>query len=91
MNSGDILLFKGESGISRLIAWATNSRYSHVAVCVSSQMNLAIEAQTRGGVRARDIRDIKENYDIYRVKQGNNYDLNGSSKNLNKPGKAART
>ena len=50
---GDILLFKGESGISKLIAWGTNSTYSHVAVCVSPEMNLAIEALTRGGVRAR--------------------------------------
>lgn len=78
MNPGDILLFKGERGISRLIAWATNSKYSHVAVCVSPQMNLAIEAQTRGGVMARDIRQIKESYDVYRVKEGHDYDLNGA-------------
>jgi len=78
MNSGDILLFKGEGGLSRLIAWGTGSEYTHVAVCVSSQMNLAVEAIAGGGVRAIDIRQIKENYDVYRVKQGNNYDLDGA-------------
>lgn len=76
MKPGDILLFKGNDGISKLIAWGTNSKYSHVAICVSSEMNLAIEAITRGGVRARDIREIKEKYDIYRVKEDYSYDLN---------------
>jgi uncharacterized protein YycO len=75
MRAGDILLFKGESGISRLIAWGTNSKYSHVAVCVSPEMNLAIEALTRGGVRARDIRKIDREYDIYRVTEETPYDL----------------
>jgi len=78
MNSGDILLFKGEDGFSRLIAWGTNSVYTHVAICVSPQMNLAIEAIAGGGVRAIDIREIKENYDVYNVKEGNNYDLNAT-------------
>jgi uncharacterized protein YycO len=78
MKSGDILLFKGEDGISRLIAWGTNSRYSHVAVCVSAEMNLAIEAIAGGGVRAIDTRQIKERYDVYRIKESNNYDLNGA-------------
>jgi hypothetical protein len=57
MQPGDILLFKAEKDWgSRLIAWGTNSPYAHVAICVSPEMNLAIEAMTRGGVRARDIR-----------------------------------
>jgi len=47
MNPGDILLFKGEDGISRLIQWGTGSKYSHVAICVSQEMNLAIEAMAR--------------------------------------------
>ncbi len=75
MQAGDILLFKGEDGISKIIQWGTNSRYSHVAVCVSPQMNLAIEAITRGGVRARNIKAIKQEYDIYRVKEEYPYDL----------------
>ena len=74
MKPGDILLFKGESGISRLIRWGTNSKYSHVAVCVSEKMNLAIEAITRGGVRARDIRKITQPYDVYRIKESYNLD-----------------
>ena len=79
MRAGDILLFKAEKDIfSRMIAWGTNSRYSHVAVCVSPGMNLAIEAMTRGGVRARDIRRIAHDYDIYRVKDGHFYDLDGT-------------
>ena len=47
MQAGDILLFKAENNIfSKLIAWGTNSTYSHVAVCVSADMNLAFEAMT---------------------------------------------
>ena len=75
MQDGDILLFKGEDGISRLIQWGTNSKYSHVAVCVSPEMSLAVESITGGGVRARDIGQIKSEYDIYRVKEGYSYDL----------------
>ncbi|MBN1354080.1 MAG: hypothetical protein JW994_05395 [Candidatus Omnitrophica bacterium] len=75
MRAGDILLFKGEDGISKIIAWGTGSEYSHVAICVSDGMNLAIEAITRGGVRARDVRNIKSAYDIYRVKESYVYDL----------------
>lgn len=76
MQAGDILLFKGEKGISKLIQWGTGSKYSHVAVCVSPGMNLAIEAIAGGGVRARDIRIIKEGYDVYRIKEENVYNLN---------------
>ncbi|UCG35091.1 MAG: hypothetical protein JSW17_06290, partial [Candidatus Omnitrophota bacterium] len=76
MQAGDILLFKAESNIfSKLIAWGTNSTYSHVAVCVSPEMDLAIEAMTRGGVRARDIRKIKSAYDVYRVKEEFAYNI----------------
>ena len=88
MNPGDILLFKSEGGISRLISWGTGSRYTHVAVCVSCDMHLAIEAATRGGVRARDVRRINTPYDIYRIKAGYPYDLNKAIsclvENLNK-------
>ena len=76
MKAGDILLFKAEKDLlSKLIAWGTNSTYSHVAVCVSPEMNLAIEAMTRGGVRARDIRKIEQNYDVYRIKEDHAYSL----------------
>ena len=75
INPGDILLFKGEGGISKLIAWGTDSEYSHVAVCVAPEMNLAIEAITRGGVRARDIRKIKREYVVYRIREGHPYNM----------------
>ena len=76
--SGDILLFKpGGDFLSRVIAWGTNSPYSHVAVCVSSEMNLAIEANTRGGVRAIDLRRIKREVDVYRIKEGQEFKLDG--------------
>ena len=79
MQAGDILLFKAEDDfLSRIIAWGTNSKYSHVAVCVSAEMNLAIEALTRGGVRARDIRQIKQQVDVYRVKSEQEYNLTGT-------------
>ena len=73
MRSGDILLFKGRGLISKAIQWGTNSKYSHVAVCVNAEMNLLIEAQ--GKVRAADIRTMKD-YDIFRIKKGHKYSLN---------------
>jgi len=69
MKTGDILLFKGEDGMSNVISWGTGSVYSHVAVCVSPEMNLAIEAMAWKGVRARDIRKIPERYDVFRIKE----------------------
>ena len=72
MRAGDILLFKRNTGISKLIAWGTNSPYTHVAICVNADMNLAIEAQ--GRVRGQDVRKMA-NYDLFRVKQGYPYDL----------------
>ena len=75
MKTGDIILFKAEKDIfSMLIAWGTNSKYSHVAVCVSPELDLAIEAITHGGVRARSIARISANYDVYRVKKQFFYD-----------------
>lgn len=56
----------------------TNSKYAHVAVCVSPEMHLAIEAMTKGGVRARDTRQIKQDYDVYRVKEKAGLDLDGT-------------
>ena len=77
MNPGDILLFKAEKDIlSRLIAWGTDSLYSHVAICVNADLDIAIEAMTRGGVRARDIKRITGMYDVFRVRPENQYDLN---------------
>lgn len=75
MQAGDILLFKGEAGLAKLIQWGTGSKYSHVAVCVSPEMNLAIESMAGGGVRGRDVRGIWQEYDVYRIKEGNVYDL----------------
>ncbi len=76
MKSGDILLFRGEKGISKIIAWGTGSLYSHSAICVNSEMNLAIESIAGWGVRARDIRQIKAKYDVFRVKGEYGFDLN---------------
>jgi hypothetical protein len=70
IKAGDIILFKpGGDLFSRIIAWGTQSTYSHVAVCVSSEMNLAIEANTRGGVRAIDLRKINRELDVYRIRE----------------------
>jgi hypothetical protein len=75
---GDIILFRpGGDLLSRIISWGTNSDYSHVAICVSFEMNLAIEANTKGGVRAIDLRKITRKFDIYRIKQEYNYNLDG--------------
>jgi len=78
MKPGDIILFKpGGDLFSRIIAWGTKSLYSHVAVCVSPEMNLAIEANTKGGVRAIDLRNIKREVDIYRIKDNYKFKLDG--------------
>jgi len=78
LRAGDILLFKGERGFSKLIAWGTGSEYTHVAICVSPKMRLAIEAMSGYGVRARDIQEIKTSFDIYRIKAEYIYDLDGT-------------
>ncbi len=77
MKAGDILLFKAEKkfSVSWLIAWGTNSVYSHVAVCVAPELDIAIEAMTKGGVRARAISEIPAVYDVYRIREGSRYDL----------------
>ena len=72
---GDMLLFKGEDGMSKIISWGTGSPYSHIAVCVSPHMNLAIEAIAGGGVRARDMRQITEAFDVYRISEKHPYNL----------------
>ena len=57
MKAGDILLFKAERHFfSKIIAWSTDSKYSHVAIWASPEMNLAKEAIAKGGVRPRDIK-----------------------------------
>ncbi|MFH1798010.1 MAG: hypothetical protein ABH844_01515 [Candidatus Omnitrophota bacterium] len=80
MKAGDILLFKAEKKFSASwwIAWGTDSKYSHVAVCVSPEMGLAIEAMNGSGVRARDIRKISQGYDVFRVKEEYQYNLDGA-------------
>jgi len=78
LKPGDIILFKpGGDLFSRIIAWGTKSPYSHVAICVSPKMNLAIEANTRGGVRAIDLRKITREIDIYRIKEEHQFELEG--------------
>ena len=77
MQPGDILLFKAETDLfSRLIAWGTNSIYSHVAVCVAPNMALVIESMVWHGIRAIDIRKTDgTRYDVYRIKENHHYDL----------------
>ena len=77
LKPGDILLFKGEKDpLSKIIAWGTNSKYSHVAVCVSPTMALVIEAMIWHGIRAIDLRKIEEErYDVYRVREDFSYNL----------------
>jgi uncharacterized protein YycO len=69
----DILLYRGTGFVSRLIQWRTKSVYSHVAVVVGTDMNLAIESNTgsQAGVRALDLRklDVKA-VDAFRVQPG---------------------
>lgn len=72
----DILLYKGDSFVSKLIKWNTNSLYSHVSVVVDGEMNLAIESNTgsQSGVRALDLRKLKaSDIDVFRVKAAGSY------------------
>ena len=83
MQAGDILLFKkGVHFWESIIAWGTNSKYCHVAVCIDPEMDLAIEAMAGSGVRARDIRLIPNEYDIYRIKEIYRYNLNSTISHL---------
>lgn len=51
IQAGDILLFKAEKDfLSKIIAWGTNSKYSHVAICVSPEMNLAMRPLSWGEI-----------------------------------------
>ena len=68
IQSGDILLCKGNSFVDRLIKWGTKSVYSHVSVVASAALGLVIEAIPAGGVRAISIKNYKTKYDIYRIK-----------------------
>ena len=67
----DILLYQGTSLTSRLIRWGTKSPYSHVAVVVHREMNLAIESNTghQAGVRALDLRKLDgEKIHVFRIR-----------------------
>jgi len=88
IQSGDIIFFQKKSITEKLIGWGTNSKYAHVAICISPELDLAIEAHGAGGVRAIDMRQIKHKMDIYRVKPVYIYDtealLRFLIRNLNK-------
>lgn len=74
----DILLYKGTDWLSRLIEWKTESLYSHVAIVVEPEMNLAIESNTgsQSGVRALDLKQLDEKtLDVFRVKSQFSFDL----------------
>ena len=77
LKDGDILLCKSNDFISRLIKWGTSSDYSHVAIVASAELGLIIEAVPAGGVRAIYAGNYKTPYDIYRIKEGYNYNLVG--------------
>lgn len=74
---GDILLCSGRDLISKLIGWGTKSKYSHVAIVASADLELIIEAIPAGGVRAISIEYFKESYDIYRIKPGQFFNNTG--------------
>jgi len=78
MKTGDILLFRAEGDfLSKIIAWGTNSLYSHVAVCISDDGKLIIDARTRGGVKKRNTDEIEVAYNVYRIKPAYQYNSKG--------------
>lgn len=63
MQTGDILFFKGQSVISKIIAKATGSPYTHVAIALSD--TLILEADRFINVRIREIKDTE----VYTVRR----------------------
>jgi len=72
----DILLFPPSNWIGRIIAWSTDSAFCHVAVCVSKQLGLMVEAQA-GLVRSIKLSDLPANYALFRVRKEYPYEAYG--------------
>jgi hypothetical protein len=74
LKKGDILLFKGQSYISKAIQFVTRSPYSHSACYVGD--GYVIEADWGGVIYARlDGKYHKAEYDVYRHKTASKLEL----------------
>lgn len=78
MQPHDILLYRGESFVSRLIQWGTHSPYNHVAIVIDPRYFLGVESSVgheAAGVRAIDLRKLDRcRVDVFRVRPEFSFD-----------------
>lgn len=64
---GDIILCKGNSIISKIIKWFTNSDYSHVAMVISDDGMHLYHTNYNMSTKLTHMMYSKGDYDVYRV------------------------
>jgi hypothetical protein len=67
IKTGDILLEKGTALVSNIIKFATNSKYSHVAMVYDAEEELIIQSHWSSGVYITHINTLSD-FDIRRIK-----------------------
>jgi hypothetical protein len=72
LETGDIILEKGEDVIDKGISWFTDSPYTHVAMVIHENFNLLIESHFWSGVHIIHLNEIPDKYDVLRIKGGLN-------------------
>lgn len=70
MQKYDLIFYKGNNVLGRLIRWITNSPYSHVAMYLGD--NHIVEANYFNTLRVKHLKYKRHQYDVYRVKDLNN-------------------
>lgn len=68
IQTGDLIFEKGKGPVSTSIRKFTKSDYSHVAMVYN--FPYIVHAHLLGGVYFDDISDIKNKFDVYRIKDG---------------------
>jgi hypothetical protein len=64
---GDILLHMGKSEISKVVAWAGNSRHSHVAIVLNDDPSTLIETTPKNGVVKSSLKDRLKNKQNFKL------------------------
>lgn len=77
LETGDVILKKGK-GITRVVGWFTDSKYTHVGLVYEKEIIVHSHAQ---GVHPWDVYDL-EPYDIYRLKGGLSEEEKGQLKDI---------
>ena len=66
MQTMDIIAFRPRNWFGRMIAWLTNSKYSHVALVYDGSTRMIIEATYI--VKTTDLAEEHRKYDVFRIK-----------------------